>query len=357
MGEEIGEGGRVDAVPGIYGNVWDGDVSSMHPHSVIYECLFGIEFTRRFEDIVKARVAVKHKDFETAGKLLGGALKPYLNPEQAADLAQALKIVINSIYGLTSAKFENLFKDPRNVDNIVAKRGALFMTLLTSEVKKRGYTVAHIKTDSIMIPDADQNIMDFVMKFGAEYGYSFETEATFERFALVNDAVYVAKYAKPLIDKHTGEEIWWTATGAQFAVPYVFKTLFSKKPIEFDDMCETKQVQSALYLDMNEGLPEDEHDYRFVGKIGRFCPVKDGCGGGILYREQDGKYYAATGTKRKDKTPYRWIESELVLTLGKEDAIDRSYYDELVDGAITTISKHGDFEYFVSDDPWPDIPF
>lgn len=350
MDEEIGEGGRVYAEPGMYSNVWDGDVSSMHPHSVIYECLFGPEFTKRFKEIVAARVAIKHKDFETAGELLDGALKPYLSEEHASGLAYALKIVINSIYGLTSARFENAFRDKRNIDNIVAKRGALFMTLLKKEVQKRGYTVAHIKTDSIKIPNADQEIIDFITTFGWEYGYSFETEANFDRFCLVNDAVFVAKYKEPIVDKKTNEKIWWTATGTQFAVPYVFKTLFSKKPITFDDMCETKSVKTALYLDMNENLSDDEHNYQFVGKVGQFCPIKEGCGGGLLLREgkdKEGnvKYDAVVGTKG-----YRWLEAEVVTRLGKEADIDRSYYDKLVNGAIETISKHGDYEWFVSDD-------
>lgn len=392
LGEEIGEGGKVYSEPGMYGDVWDGDVASMHPHSAIFECVFGPEYTRRFQDIVDARVAIKHKDFESAALMLNGALKPYLNKEQAADLAQALKIVINSIYGLTSASFENPFRDPRNKDNIVAKRGALFMTLLKQEVQKQGYTVAHIKTDSIKIPDATQYIMDFIIKFGKEYGYKFETEANFEKYCLVNDAVYIAKFKEPLKDKKTGDEIWWTATGTQFAVPYVFKKLFSHKPIEFEDMCETKSVSSALYLDMNEDLPDvseyekqfekllknisdisklsdpmteeckeferlekiisDGHSYHFVGKVGLFCPIKPGCGGGELLREAKDKYgnvkYAsATGAKG-----YRWLESEMVRTLNKQKDIDRSYYDKLVDDAVETISKYGDFEWFASDDPY-----
>ena len=355
MDEEIGEGGRVYSEPGIYVDVWDGDVASMHPHSAIFECVFGPEFTKRFQDIVDARVAIKHKDFEAAGKMLNGALKPYLNDEQAEDLAQALKIVINSIYGLTSASFENPFRDPRNIDNIVAKRGALFMTLLKSEVQKLGYAVCHIKTDSIKIPNATQEIIDFVTKFGREFGYKVETEAEFDRYCLVNDAVYIAKYKEPLKDKKTGEEIWWTATGAQFAVPYVFKKLFSKKPIEFGDMCETKAVSSALYLDMNEALPENEHDYHFIGKIGQFCPIKPGCGGGELVRESTDKegnvkYSSATGAKG-----YRWLESETVKLLNKQKEIDRSYYNSLVDGAIETISKYGDFEQFVADEPYGPI--
>ena len=345
LGEEIGEGGRVYSEPGMHVNVWDGDVASQHPHSAIFECIFGPEFTKRFQEIVDARVAIKHKDFEAASKMLGGALIPYLNEEQAADLAQALKIIINSIYGLTSAAFENPFRDPRNIDNIVAKRGALFMTLLKREVQKLGYTVAHIKTDSIKIPNATPYIMEFVIKFGKEFGYKFETEANFEKFCLVNDAVYIAKHKD---GKEAGQ---WTATGTQFAVPYVFKKLFSKESIEFEDLCETKSVSTSLYLDMNEDLPKDEHNYRFVGKVGLFCPIKPGCGGGELLREgkdRDGnvKYSSATGAKG-----YRWLESESVKVLGKQDDIDRSYYDKMVDAAVDTISQYGDFEWFVSDDP------
>lgn len=89
------------------------------------------------------------------------------------------------------------------------------------------------------------------------------------------------------------------------------------------------------------------HNYRFIGKVGQFCPIKDGCGGGLLMREKDNKYYAATGTKG-----YRWLESEMVRELDKVDDIDRSYYDKLVNEAVDTISQYGDFEMFVSDDPF-----
>ena len=209
---------------------------------------------------------------------------------------------------------------------------------LKHAVQKRGYTVAHIKTDSIKIPDATQEIIDFVISYGKKYGYTFEHEATYDRMCLVNDAVYIAKYKD-------GD---WTATGTEFQVPYVFKKLFSREEIIFDDMCETKSVSTALYLDMNEEFrDEDEHDYKFVGKVGRFCPIKPGCGGGLLMREKDGKYYAAGGTKG-----YRWLEAEMVKTLEKEADIDRSYYDNMVDNAVIDISKYGDFEWFVSEDPY-----
>lgn len=341
-GEEVGEGGYVYSEPGMYGNVALLDIASMHPSSIVAENLFGDEYTSRFKDILDARIAIKHKDFDKAKTMLNGALARYLTDEEsAADLAQALKIAINSVYGLTSASFDNPFRDIRNKDNIVAKRGALFMINLKHEVQSRGFTVAHIKTDSIKIPDATPEIISFVMEYGKMYGYNFEHEATYDRMCLVNDAVYIAKYKD---GKHEGE---WTATGTQFQIPYVFKKLFSKKEITFEDMCETKSVSTAMYLDMNENLTEEEHNYIFVGKVGSFCPIKQNHGGGILYREKDGKYYAVGGTKG-----YRWLEAEFVEKMNKMSDIDETYYISLVNDAIDTISKYGDFEWFVSDDPY-----
>ena len=372
--EVVGEGGYVYAEPGMYSNVALLDIASMHPSSIVAENLFGDLYTKRFKDILDARLAIKHKEFDKAKKMLGGKLAKYLSDEDsAADLAQALKIAINSVYGLTAATFDNPFRDVRNKDNIVAKRGALFMVNLKHEVQRRGFVVAHIKTDSIKIPNATKEIIDFVIKYGKMYGYNFEHEATYDRMCLVNDAVYIAKY-------EGGD---WTATGTQFQVPYVFKTLFSKEKIVFDDLCETKQVsKGTLYLDMNENLPDvsaqekelskakdkfakgkmsdtsyDDikkelepqiaagHNYIFVGRIGRFCPVKSGSGGGVLYRVQDDKHYAASGT-----TGYRWLESEVVKRLKKEDDIDHSYYISLVDDAVDTMSKFGDVERFLHDE-------
>lgn len=374
-GEEVGEGGYVYAEPGMYSNIALLDIASMHPSSIVAEELFGPEYTKRFNEILQARIAIKHKEFNKAKKMLNGALAKYLTDEAAADLAQALKIAINSVYGLTSASFDHPFRDNRNKDNIVAKRGALFMVNLKHEVQRRGFIVAHIKTDSIKIPDATPEIIQFVMDYGKQYGYNFEHEATYDRMCLVNDAVYIAKYED---GKHAGE---WTATGTQFQVPYVFKKLFSKEPIEFEDMCETKSVTSALYLDMNEGLPDVSeleaerdrlakkdppmereglseeiakgHNYHFIGKVGQFCPIKPGCGGGILLRETENKktgekgYAAATGSKG-----FRWLESEMVRELGKENDIDRTYYNNLVDEAVKSLSSYGDFERFVADEPF-----
>ncbi len=372
-GEEVGEGGYVYANPGIYQNIPTQDVSGMHPSSYIKEELFGPRYTKRVAEIVKARVLIKHGKLDEASKLLDGKLAPYLkDPKQAKGLAAALKIVVNSIYGLTSAKFPNRFRDPRNVDNIVAKRGALFMVNLKHEVQRRGFTVAHIKTDSIKVPNATPEIIQFIRDYGALYGYSFETEAFYERFCLVNDAVYIA------YEKEEG----WTATGTQFQQPYIFKTLFSGEQVDFNDLCETKSVKdAAIYLDHNEDLPNVDifekellrrknnqikpdkpmklnpkladlsnkdleieiakgHDYHFVGRVGRFCPMKPGTGGGRLMVYRNGKYDAVSGSKG-----FLWQEAELVKSLHKEDCIDKRYYEDLADKAIAAINQFGEGAY------------
>ena len=207
---------------------------------------------------------------------------------------------------------------------------------------------------------------------------------------LVNDAVYIAKY----------KDGKWTATGTQFQIPYVFKKLFSGEEIVFEDMCETKSVSSALYLDMNEGLPDvseyekefskaesdyrkgllsdttfektcqslnpkiaEGHNYIFIGRVGQFCPIMPGKGGALLLREAgltdtgERKYASVTGAK-----DYRWLESEAVYQLQMQEDIDKRYFNREVDEAVEEISKYGDFNWFVGDDgvaPWtaPDLPW
>lgn len=402
-GEVVGEGGYVDAKPGIHYNVALLDVESMHPSSAIMEAIFGDKYTARFASLKQARIYIKHNDIDSLYGVLDGKLSKFIDPndtEALEKLSTTLKIPINAVYGLTSAKFEtgNRCKDPRNVDNIVAKRGALFMINLKHEVEKRGFRVAHIKTDSIKIPDATPEIIQFVMDYGKMYGYNFDHEATYEKMCLVNDAVYIAKYSTaekceklygytPKKNAKKGGK--WEATGTQFKVPYVFKRLFSKEELVFDDFCDIKNVKKgAMYLDLNAFLPDvsaeekeykkltkllekqdfrkfsqeqieqrlleldgiiaSGHVYEFVGKTGQFTAVKKEYGGAVLLCLNDGKYNSVTGSKG-----YRWLESYMVED-NWQDAVDKSFYEHLADDAIDAINKYGDFYEFASDAPAPE---
>lgn len=349
-GEITGEGGYVYAEPGIYEDVALLDIASMHPTSIEIMNYLG-KHTKRYSELKYARVLIKHKSFDMLADILDGLLIPWIDrlksgAVKAKDLSNALKTALNSAYGLTAAKFKNAFRHPKNIDNIVAKHGALFMVDLKNAVQELGYTVAHIKTDSIKIPNADDKIIDFVMKFGEKYGYTFEHEHTYKKMCLVNDAVYIAK----------DETDTWSPTGAQFAHPYIFKTLFdTSESLDVWDYAETKSVKSAIYLDMS--LSEEEHDYIFVGRVGSFIPVKEA--GGVMYRDQDGKMVAVGGS-----SGHRWMETEDFMRIYEDnwrEHIDQSYYDDLMKKAISTIDQYGDWTEFCSEEgevPWQkaDIP-
>ena len=354
-GEDPGEGGHKIGYRGIYKNVALMDVASMHPHSAIRLGIFGETITQRYSDLVEARVCVKHikeigdeayqnaiilmnKIKEGCGQIIIDVLAGLSGKElkkKCKAIANALKTAINSVYGLTSASFDNKLRDPRNVDNIVAKYGALFMINLKHELWDRGFKIAHVSTDSIKVPDATPEIIQFIMDYGKQYGYTFEHEATYSKMCLVDDTNYIAYEIEA--DGQPLEKPFWTATGKKFAVPYIFKSLFSHEPIIFEDMCETISVkEGALHLIYDDGGDN------FIGRVGQFTPVTQS--GASLYRVKDGKNYAASGTKG-----YKWLESESVIAGHLENFIDRSYYTKMCDDAIATINKYGDFDEFVSD--------
>lgn len=328
-GEVTGEGGYVYSEPGVYNNVVVLDVASMHPTSMVELNLFG-KYTEKFDELMQARLAIKRGDLDKAKEMLDGKLVPHLEGDLEA-LAYALKIVINSVYGLTSAHFENPFRDFRNKDNIVAKRGALFMVELKHYLQELGVPVIHIKTDSVKLADPSEETIENVKAFGEKYGYTFEVEDQYERFALVNDAVYIA---------YDGDK--WTAVGAQFQHAYVLKILFTHEEITFDDYCETRQVrEGSMYL-ADEGV-EDVNDMQFVGRVEKFVPVLEE--GQKLWRIKDDRKYAVTGTK-----DHLWVRASVARRLYEEGSLklDMSYYDKLAAAAASAIAEHGDFETFIN---------
>lgn len=258
-GYDPGEGGFVYAEPGMYYNAICLDSASHHPSSLIAENGFG-PYTENFKMLLDIRLHIKHKDYDWVRNLQGGILAKYLtSDDDAKQLSKALKIAINSVYGLTAANFAHRLHDPRNDDNWVAKRGALFMIDLLTRVQELGYKVIHVKTDSIKIANYDQKVIDFVCDYGKKFGYTFEIEHIFDRICLVNNAVYICKYSDdPANGNMAGK---WEGTGDQFkeeSSPYEFKTLFSHDEIGFYDLCVTQTVKVGLglYLDFDENLPD-----------------------------------------------------------------------------------------------------
>lgn len=203
------------------------------------------------------------------------------------------------------------------------------MVDLRHALHERGVDVIHFKTDSVKVADYKKEDMEFIVEFGETWGYKFGVEAVFDRMVLINDAVLVG---------HIGGVDQWHAVGARFAVPYVYKSLFTKEKIEFEDLTESRSVKKGtMYLE------NDDESMTFIGKVGLFCPMKES--GGILYRVLDDKKYAVTGTKG-----YKWLPADVVKSLGKEDDIDVSYFEAQTEEALDKIAKFGDPNIFIKGD-------
>ena len=270
-GKDPSEGGYVSSKPGVYGvsakdynegNIIDPetgrcklvtyiDVASLHPHSLIAINYFG-KYTPKFQALVKCRMHIKHGELDKAASAfsdidpaLSEKLSKFLNdPSLINGLAHAMKIIINIVYGMTSAKYDNKFRDPRNVDNIIAKRGALFMMMLEEELNARGCNVIHVKTDSMKITNYLQEDIQYAMDRANEFGYTFELECIFDRIALTNKSTNIGHIeGKPEYDAHA-----WEAVGAQYAEPYVFKKLFSHEELVEDDYMVLKSSTAPIYL-------------------------------------------------------------------------------------------------------------
>lgn len=332
----IGEGGLAKGIPGTYTNVYVLDIASMHPSSLVALNYFG-PYTDRFKELLDARIALKHNDKAKLAVLLNGLLVPFAEDDATrAALTYALKICINQVYGLTSASFPNKFKDPRNKDNIVAKRGELFMLKLLEELtmleKAHERQIwCHVKTDSIKLIHPDEETIKFVEDFGAKYGYTFEVEAIYDRMCLIDKAQYIA------YEEVNGEHVW-SATGKCFDRPYVKKSIFTHEEITLDDLSETIEVHSGKGLYINSiGLGKP----LYVGRVGAFTPVTvraDNANSfpevirnrsGEVQRLKDGVFSAPAGTKG-----YVFIETEVLKRFAEENGtsaieyVDMSYYEK-----------------------------
>lgn len=350
-GIDIGRGGYVYSNPGMYARCVTKDSASHHPSSIEQLNLFGKQ-TKRYSDLKKARYAIKHKDFDSVRNMFDGKLAKYFTGSEeqlksnAKAVSTAFKLILNAFYGMTSSPHDYFeAKDPRNINNIVALRGAMVLKIIQDEVEARGFKVVHIKTDSIKIADPTDEILDYVVKRGYDYGYTFETEHTWNRLCLIDDAQFIGLHDYDDPDS----PFTWDATGKKFQVPYIYKSLFTHEPITFEDMCETFTVNAgALHLVFDEGT--DKEVDKYIGRVGQFTPVLTGKGA-HLYRVNDGKRYAASGSTNKEtKERYDWLESKEVFNNHLEGIINKSFYISKCNDAIDTLNKFGNYDQFVTVD-------
>lgn len=333
-GEVTSEGGLVRAILGYYERVGVADVASMHPSTIRVLNLFGPKYTKRYGDLVDARFACKHNSWdELRGNVFEKAIHDVVDSGMAPMKAlggKPLKIPINAVYGESSAKFANRFKDPRNVDNIVAKRGALFMIDLRDKMLSLGYQPIHIKTDSMKFANFTDELFDIIKDFGKLYGYSFELEEFYSVFCLVTKADYIA------FNTFTNS---WEFRGTKFGQKrgdkyggYVFKTLFSHEEYESLDFAINKSSDTGVFYIGD----------KFCGRNINVVAVKEQYGGTMMVDSNGARSHV------QKTTGYFFKEyEELVENPDWFQEIDLTYYDAMVASAKESIEKYIPFETFL----------
>ena len=149
--------------------------------------------------------------------------------------------------------------------------------------------------------------------------------------ALFNMLGYFGSYSNWLDEQENGSKHAYSASRK-----------FSSTEIE---MMERELIDLNKDAAILNELISKGHNYIFIGKAGSFCPVKSGQGGGILVREKDGKYYAATGSKG-----FRWREGESISGSNRIDLIDMGYFENLANTAKKSIEEYGPFEDFSNEE-------
>lgn len=334
LGKTVGEGGYVMVSKGYHTMVGVNDVESMHPTSACELNIFGSRYTARYKELVDSRKAAKNSNEDFLKGAFDGKLWQFVEMKHMSfkKLAKSLKVPINAVYGNTSAKFPNRFKDPRNVDNIVAKRGELMMMTLEDKLTKEGVIPVHIKTDSIKLEHFTQELNDEVVEFGKKYGYRFTIEEFYTVFCVFNKAEYLAYNAA------TGE---WESRGATFQNPFVFKTLLGGE-IKRSDYLLTKSVdKGVIYI-----------GDAFYGKNVNVIAVKPEFGG-TMTCVKEGRSSCVTGTSGK-----YFMEYEAAIEGDFESYLDMDFYNDLAAKAKAQIEQYVPFDVMMAraHDPIPDIP-
>lgn len=334
LGKTVGEGGYVTVSLGYRQMVGVNDVESMHPTSACELNLFGPKYTARFRELVDSRKAAKNGNEDFLKTAFEGRLWQYIQDNNMSfkKLAKSLKVPINAVYGMSSATFPNRFKDPRNVDNIVAKRGALMMMTLEDKLLKEGVVPVHIKTDSIKIDNFTQDINDEIVEFGKQYGYRFTIEEFYTVFCVFNKVEYLAYNAA------TGQ---WESRGPTFQNQYVFKSLLGGE-LKPEDYMLTKSVnEGAIYI-----------GDKFYGRNVNAVAVKPEFGGAMMRRNGE-KESSVTKTKG-----LYFMEYEEAIEKDFYDMLDMDFYDSLITDAKAKIEEYVPFDVMLSKahDEIPDIP-
>ena len=188
----INRGGENKTVAGKHTNVVSLDVDSMYVTTFVNIRYFG-DFTERIKQLRDVRLALKRKDLPEVHRLykeFGEFItNEHIDFKLASDM---LKLCLNSLYGLSSASFDNFMKLPENETNLIANLGNIMMNeLYRICTEEKNWKVVHIKTDGIKIANCTDEMIKFCIDFARSWGYNFSIDEKYKEFLIIDKSNYI----------------------------------------------------------------------------------------------------------------------------------------------------------------------
>lgn len=145
--------------PGMYENVVDLDASSMYPSIIVHPEIRALSFaTETYDNIRTERIRIKKTDKVRAA---------------------ALKLVLNSVYGLFKSKFSALHNPFASAT--VTVYGQIAAMYLCKKLSDAGYQIININTDGVVILDNDHPVRPYT-EIQEEWQNDFRMNLEAERF-------------------------------------------------------------------------------------------------------------------------------------------------------------------------------
>lgn len=319
------------------------DFSSLYPSIMILILALGEECTELFEEIVNTRLEAKR----TGNK----------------SLANALKLIINSIYGLCRSEMSGaqLFNKYLGLDVCIV--GQVMLYDLALRIEAKGGTLINVNTDGIIYKsngndlEIRHTINDFAKRvrigiendkmayYFAEHVNSYfvldeefntiETKGTFSKKPYYNNLASPQHVIDTFVAELKGEE------------PPSMELLFERNPEAFILRAKNTKVREFTF-----GLSEEYDRYGKRGQLLKkkgyeFYPLYEFGHQFRGYAVTDGYSLKNKGKNKKDETTYSEIgtlktakhpTTTYSFTL-KNNRIDYSYYEEQSNAIINSI-KH-----------------
>lgn len=294
------------------------DVASMYPNIIINNHALGIESTKIYKTIVDKRIAVKHTDEK---------------------LQKALKLVINSCYGLLNNQYSLLYNS--KASRTVCIIGQIALYDLSKRLYEAGCTLINLNTDGVAFCGEESQYKPVWEAWEQEYGLTLELDE-FDRWIQKDVNNYIAiqgDYIKvkgadagkyhDSINLETGEVkgLSWcrTNTAAIVSKCLVDKIIYGKDPITTIEENLDKPILFQFVLQAGNTykgtFDQYGHEYQKVNRV--FASNTDDV---TLYKlRQDG------GIVRFPDTPtnmFVWNE-DLRKLEDFESKIDKNFYYQL----------------------------